>query len=110
MQLAFETRELRTICENEVQAVRELGPEVAQSLKRRLADLDAATSIEDILVGNPRTLDAEHSHCMAIDLCNGYFVVFCPNHATNPVTATGVPDWKRTSRIRLLRIEGNRGQ
>lgn len=48
MQLAFETKRLRDICENEERAADELGTKVAEQLKRRLADLRAAESIEEM--------------------------------------------------------------
>jgi hypothetical protein len=107
VQLAFETRELRSTCENHSHAVQELGLAVGEALKHRLADLDAATSIRDVLLGNPRQLDGPRSHCMAIDLADDHVLIFCPNHTTNPVASDGQPDWPRVSRIRILGIEKN---
>ena len=57
MELAFESRWLRTVCENEADADRELGLAVAETLRHRLADLLAATSIDDILAGKPHFSD-----------------------------------------------------
>jgi hypothetical protein len=50
LELAFETKLLREICESEQKARQELGIKVAEALKRRLADLRAATSVEDLPV------------------------------------------------------------
>ena len=44
LELAFESKELRDVCENEAEAKRQLGDSVAEMLKHRLADLNAATS------------------------------------------------------------------
>ncbi len=48
LELAFETKRLREICENEEIASQELGAEGAERLKHRLADLRAAGSIEEL--------------------------------------------------------------
>lgn len=104
MELAFHYRKLRILCESEAHAKHELGSEVAEVLKRRLADLDAATSAQDLVAGRPRELDDAN---MAVDLCDGYRIVFCANHPSNPVTETGDLDWSRISRIKVLRIESD---
>lgn len=109
LELAFETISLRTICENEARARRELGPAVAQALKRRLGDMRAAPSAADLIAGQPRYLDADDLDSMAVDLCDGHRLVYCANHSTNPMTDTGKPDRSMVSRIRLLRIERDHG-
>lgn len=107
MELAFASKALRTICEKETDAIRELGPRVAEVLKHRLADLHAATSVEDLLTGQPRLADAANPRCMVVDLCDDYHMIFCANHPKNPVTESGGLDWSRISRIKILRIESN---
>ncbi len=105
MELAFDTKSLRTTCESEAHARRELGAKVAEILKHRLADLRAATSAKDLVAGRPRELaGADHQH-MAVDLCDSHRIVFSANHPNNPTTETGDLDWARVSRIKLLRIE-----
>lgn len=102
LELAFETKELRNICENEAEAMRQLGDAVAEVLKHRLADLDAATSPDDLIAGNPRI--APGKDAMTIDLSEGYTLVFTPNHPHNPTKAAGEIDWGKVSRIRILQI------
>src|SRR6059058_3505473 len=51
LQLAFETKHLRTLCESSADAIRELGQELARDLMERLADLDSAVTINDVLLG-----------------------------------------------------------
>ena len=106
MELAFDDKSLRTLCESEAPARRELGLEVAEVLKRRLADLCAATSVKDLVAGQPRELDAAH---MAVDLCDGHRIVFCANHSSNPMTETGDLDWSKVNRVKVLRIERDHG-
>jgi hypothetical protein len=94
------------MCESEANAKRELGPNAAEALKHRLADMRAAISTLDLVVGSPRFLEGTNEH-MVIDLCSGYRVVFCANHPDNPVTETGKLDWPRISRVKILRIDSN---
>lgn len=82
---------------------------MAEILKHRLADLRAATSVKDLVAGQPRELDGADRHHMAIELCDGLRLIFCANHSINPITETGDVDWSRVSRIKILRIEGNHG-
>ena len=105
MQLAFEIKSLRTICESEVQANSELGSDVAEILKHRLADLRAATTINDLVAGRSLIVDDANQEQMIINLQHGYRIVFCANHTKNPTTETGETDWTKVSRIKILRID-----
>ena len=103
MEIAFESRELREICEHEAEAKAKLGDPVAAALKSRLADLDAAMSPSDLVAGRPRI--GEDKETMVIDLCQGYRIVFAANHPNNPLSERGEVDWRKVSRVRILRIE-----
>ena len=86
----------------------ELGTRVAEVLKRRLADIRAATSVEDLVAGRPRELAGSDPH-MIVDLSDGYYIVFGANHPNNPMTESGDLDWTRVSRVKILRIENDHG-
>lgn len=102
MELAFQSKELRIICESEAEAQRALGPAVAEALTHRLADLRAAKSPGDLLVGRPHILDGAGN--IAIDLGEGHRMTFCANHPNNPVTANGILDWPKISRVKIMGI------
>jgi hypothetical protein len=103
LELAFHTKSIRSICESEEQAKRELGAEVADALKHRLADMRAATSPKDLVAGRPRTgVDGQH---MVIDLCGGHRIVFKANHPNYAKSDTDELDWARVSRIKIMQIE-----
>ena len=103
LELAFKTIRLRTICESKSEATRELGAKVARVLTHRLADLRAARSPVEIVVGHPRELGANGEH-MAVDLVGDYRIVFCANHPKRRSDNSGIVDWSRVSRIKILRI------
>lgn len=104
LELAFDSKFLRNICESGDHARSELGPKVAEILKHRLADLRAATSINDIVVGKPRLIENTEYQYMAIDLCDGHQMVFSANHLNNPLAESGKLDWSKVRRIKILRI------
>lgn len=108
MELAFSTKALRTLCENEEAATRELGAKRAGSLRRRLADLRAAVSVNDLVASHPRqTADSKDN--LEIDVGAGSRLVFCANHSVIPRLASRNVDWSSVSRVKLLRIESDNG-
>lgn len=104
MDLAFISKELRTTCESASTARLELGVIASDALKHRLADLRAATSTLDLIVGRPHFLEGTVEH-MVVDLADGYQMVFCANHPQNPTKEGGKLDWQKISRVKILRIE-----
>lgn len=106
MEIAFDTISLRKLCESESEAQRKLGVEIAKNLKRRLADLRAATSVKDLVAGRPRELDGARYR---LDLSEGCLIIFCANHTTVPELKSGKVDWTRVSRVKLLEIERDHG-
>lgn len=105
LEIAFSSIALRTICESEANATHKLGPKVAEVLKHRLADLRAATSVMDLVVGRPRILEDSDHQRMTVDLCDGFRIIFSANHPNKPVSETGELDWTKVSRIKILWIE-----
>jgi len=104
MIVAFETERLRTICEDPAVAVKALGASTAANLRGRLADIRAATKIEDLLVGRPR-LSGQSDEYLIISLGEERNMVWTPNHVTARTMADGKTDWTRVTRVRLLRLE-----
>lgn len=103
MILAFETEELRTICEDMDAARKALGDEASEMLPARIADLRAADTIADLLVGQP-TAEGDQDAFMKIHIVDGMVMTLVPNHYRTRVTSTGLTDWSRVTRVRLLQI------
>ncbi len=106
MELAFESKDLRSICELGATAEHELGAEVAEVLRRRLADLRAATSIYDLVAGNPHEVEFRDINYFIVDLSEDYQIVLKANHSENPLTNSGQIDWAKVSRIKVTHIGG----
>jgi hypothetical protein len=105
VQLAFDTRELRDVCERSEVADAELGPEVALSLRRRLADLSAASSVLDLPAGNPRLEDRDGATRLVLSLAGGLQLVWAHNHPQKAWHGVELVAWRQVSRLRLLAIE-----
>ncbi len=109
LELAFETQELRAICEGEAEARRKLGDAVAEILKHRLADLRSVGSVEDMPAGQPRVLEGSGGRLVSLDLGGGNQLVIGCNHIKPPVTDVGDIDWSRVTRIKILGVEMQHG-
>ena len=105
MDLAFESKQIREICESTSAAEASFGEEVARSLRGRLSDIEAATSIRDIVLGNLRPAEQGSTDSMIIDISVEYCLIFCSNHARNPGTEQTAIDWERVSRVKIQAIE-----
>ncbi|WP_297809600.1 hypothetical protein [uncultured Methylophaga sp.] len=107
MELAFESKELRSICEIQQLGIEKFGGEIALLFRTRLDDIAAATSWSDILLGSPRII-YEHEfgvHVFKISIGETSKLVFVANHPSNPLTNNDEIDWSKVTRVKLLRIE-----
>lgn len=103
MILAFDTEELRTICEDPDAARSLLGDDVASVLRVRLADLRAIDRIDDLLTGWKERAVQDRT-ILEIELADGVAMMFVPNHNKPRVNEAGLVDWTRVRRIRLTEI------
>jgi hypothetical protein len=75
---------------------------VAESLKHRLADIEAAGSVQDLVAGHPRRCKTSAGY--VISLGDGICLKFTANHIKNPVERDGNVDWSQVSRIQITEI------
>ncbi len=104
MDLAFISEDLRNTCEKDAVARRELGDEVARVLRGRIADLRAATSVRDLVVGKPRCEMGMTKPTIIVDLAKGYELSFCANHVKSRLSEAGEIDWSLITRIKILSV------
>jgi len=102
LQLSFAKKSLREVCENLAEANRKLGVDTANELRRRLADLRAATSVHDLLVGEPRETAGSE---ITLDVGADVQIIFCPNHNTVPKLESGAIDWSKVNRVKILAVQ-----
>lgn len=104
MELAFLDKKIRLICEDGDEASAILGPAVAKALQNRLADLDAASNVTDLLVGNAMEHGEGVEAYYSLDIENGYLLFFRPSH-TRIHTIKNCINWKRVTKIQILKLE-----
>ncbi len=70
----------------------------------RLADLDSATTIDDLVTQTPIALGGDFDGLLSIELADGIHLVFSANHNHVPLCKDGSVDWSTITRIKITRI------
>ncbi len=104
MEIGFYSKKLRTLCENEREMTKVLGPKSARKLRARLADLRAAAMLGDVIVGRPHPLTGDRQGQFAVSLHGADRLVFEPTDEPVPTTKDGAIEWKRVTKIRIVFI------
>lgn len=104
MEIAFFTKEIRSICETSDIADQVLGPDIGNILRRRLADIRAALSINDLVAGSPIIENFSEEPSLIINLSNESILVLVPNHVRNPIGESGEVDWSKVTRLKVFHI------
>lgn len=107
VEIAFTKKSLRQLCESERTARRSLGLTVAGRLKRRLADLRAANCVKDLIAGRPKELQSARAGQIAVELGEGFRLVFCANHSIPPLVDSRRVDWSKVNRVKIISIEND---
>ena len=103
MDLAFEDEQLRAVCVKRGRALSVHGPDVAHELNKRLADIRAAETALDLIVGK-RIVTNGGGEAMHVALANGFELILVANHVQNPIVASGKIDWGKIVRVKVLEI------
>lgn len=104
MELAFETQQLRSWCEDPERANLPFKPEVTEQLKSRLADLRAAGSPFDLIAGSPRFFNSRPPR-MSIELGSSWILNCVVNHSTIKVDEDERIMWEAVRRLRITSIK-----
>lgn len=89
------------ICEQQEAAMSKFGSVVSSKLQNRLADIEAANTVLDLVVGDPKELNNSE---YKIELSEEYQLVFSPNPVNVPLLKTGKINWSKVNRIKLVTI------
>lgn len=105
VEIAFNTLELRSICESDSRARAELGDSRAVALEALIADLIVARSLEDLPAGRLK-LDADRTDGQfTLSMGKVGQLIVERNHVGGHWTGDPRQDAPRISRIKVLRIE-----
>lgn len=108
VELHFKSRKLRKQAESFRELVRAHGDHRAQLIRRRLDELDAASTLADIAkLPRPRCheLVGNLAGVLSVDLDHPYRLLFRPLADPPPSRTDGGLDWGRVTAILILGIE-----
>jgi hypothetical protein len=105
LELAFKTKELRSVCEDAAHAEALYGPVVTAALVGRLADLRAAEHLLQLPFAEVRPAGGDDPEHIVIALTAGRSLVLAANHVTPPRAPDGAIAWEHVNRVRILRLE-----
>lgn len=106
MEITFSDNKLRKLANNDRRMLKELGTRRAKLLKRRLNQLSAAKTLEDVrhLPGNYHELTENRKGEWACDLDQPYRLVFTPQERPIPANNDGQYCWLEISGIEIIEI------
>lgn len=104
MEITFQTSKLQKLCEDQKYAVRNLGPNNAAKLRNRLADIEAAENVTNLVAGKPHPLKRERKGQLSISLAGGTRLIIKPNHDAIPRKSDGSVDWVAVTSVAVCYI------
>ncbi len=102
MQIQYRNKKLQQLCEVSATAEKQLGPQSAKKLQIRLAALEAAARVTDLVAGDPHPLKGDRLGQFALSLAGGARLVFSAAHSSCPTLVDGSIDW---SQITIVCVE-----
>ncbi|MDX2307991.1 MAG: hypothetical protein NW216_07130 [Hyphomicrobium sp.] len=110
MDIAFHSKALRDVCESEDMLKTKYGEIVGEAIVRRLADLRAAATIRDLVIGAPREVLSGNHPTLCIDLAGEAVLLLRANHLKPPRNASGAISWVEVTRLKIMSIGTVDGQ
>jgi hypothetical protein len=104
MIIAFVSTQMRNICEDPESADAYMGKARAEAFRHRLADISAAVTRADLLVGNPTT-GGESGEELRISIGPRGTLVLAANHLNMPLDQRGAVDWNKVAYVKVVKVE-----
>ena len=106
MEVDFSQQKLAKLCNSERDMARRFGPEGATRIARRLAQLEAAPSLEDLrdMPGRCHELVGNRKGTLSVDLHGPYRLLFMPSANPPPRKPDGGLDWSRVDAVTIIDI------
>lgn len=108
MDILFSQKKLQKQCNDHKLSVRIYGQRKAGAIRRRLDELRAASSLQDLRYlpkARCHELKGNRSGQLSVDLDHPYGLVFCPANNPIPTKPDGGLDWGKTTAIEIIGIE-----
>lgn len=106
MDVAFATEKLAKAMNNDSKLSQTYGADLAKQIRKRLDDLDAATTLEDMrtLPGRCEELTGDRAGQLSVRVSANDRLIFRPNHDPVPEREKGGLDWTQVTAIEVIEI------
>ena len=106
MDVSFATEKLARIMNSDSKLSQTYGADMAKQIRKRLDDLDAAATLEDMrsLPGRCEELTGDRSGELSVRLTANYRLIFQTNHDPMPVKADGGLDWTQVTAVEVTEV------
>lgn len=104
LEIAFQTKELRATCESPTRAKRELGERGSNALRRVLADMNAAETVDELFdMGLEIESCTQELGMLRFQLSEGLSLYCHANQQSAPMNGEAI-DWAQVTRLKVARI------
>jgi proteic killer suppression protein len=113
VEISFVNKSLQKSCNSERELKRNWGNDRAKKIERRLRELVAADSLEEMSFvpsANFHELKGPKAGKCVVDVSKNFRLVFEPDHDPVPLKEDGGIDLKRVVEIKILEIEDYHGK
>jgi len=108
MEISFLSRKHAKLANSERDLTRAFGKDMALKIMARLADLNAATCLDEVSRVPParcHELSQDRAGHLAIDLKHPHRLIFHPTHKPLPTKPDGGLDWAKVTAITITDID-----
>ena len=111
MEVFFDSERLASLLLSNKKLRKEFGPQNAKWIPKRLDNLRFANTLQDMqtLPGRTHELHGDRAGTLAMELKNGYRLIFTPTEEPPPRKADGGLDWAAIRSIIILEVEDYHG-
>jgi proteic killer suppression protein len=112
MKIIFSSRKLAKICSSEKESIRTWGKDNARRVHVRLAQLQAAETLADVIAlpfGRCHALKGDRKGQFSVDVRHPFRLIFEPAHDPVPTKDDGGLDPAKITRVRVLSVEDYHG-
>ena len=112
MDILFKTKKFMKQCNSKKLLARAYGPQCAELIRRRLDELRAASSLEDLRFlpqARCHELKGNRAGQLSVDLVHPYRLLFRPAEESIAQKADGGLDWAGITSVEIIKVEDTHG-
>jgi len=104
LEIDYKTTKLKKLCLASKEADKKLGSNSGKKLRSRLADIEAASNVSELIAGRPHPYTGDKVGLFSLDLHRGDRLLFEPLKKPPPKKDDGGIDWPNVESISVVFI------